>query len=106
MELLPLEDLGTGKLHWTSAVMIVGLFKEAVSWFVSLTEVGAVIAAILLIGLVVGMAGFWILGHFIGKLAGPPAELDPYEMDLEEMEGAKVVSIRPDDDSPPSRPTV
>ena len=81
--------------------MIIGLFKEAASWLVSLTEVGAVIAAILLIGLVVGTTGFWMLGRFLSKLAGPPIELDPYE-EPEETEGAKVVSIRPEEDSPPS----
>jgi hypothetical protein len=58
--------------------MIIGLLKEAVSWFVSLTEVGLVIAAMLVIGLVVGMTGFWILGRCLSKLGGPPAELDPY----------------------------
>jgi hypothetical protein len=78
--------------------MIIGLFKEVVGWFVSLTEVG-----VLLIGLVVGMTGFWILGHFLNKLGGPPAELDPYEVEPEEIAGAKVVSIRPDEDSPPSK---
>jgi hypothetical protein len=83
--------------------MIIGLFKEVVGWFVSLTEVGVVIAAVLLIGLVVGMTGFWILGHFLNKLGGPPAELDPYEVEPEEIAGAKVVSIRPDEDSPPSK---
>jgi len=82
--------------------MIIGLFKEAASWLVSLTEVGAVIAAILLIGLVVGTTGFWMLGRFLSKLAGPPIELDPYEDEPEETEGAKVVSIRPEEDSPPS----
>jgi hypothetical protein len=59
--------------------MIVGLFKEGVSWFVSLTEVGVVIALILLAGLAVGVTAFWILGRFLRKLAGPPTELDPYE---------------------------
>jgi hypothetical protein len=63
--------------------MIIGLFKEAVSWFVSLTEVGLVIAAMLLIGLGVGMTGFWMLGRFLSKLGGPPAELDPHEDDEE-----------------------
>jgi len=59
--------------------MIVGLFKEGFSWVVSLTEVGVVIALILLAGLVVGMGVFWMLGRFLRKLAGPPTELDRYE---------------------------
>jgi hypothetical protein len=71
--------------------MIIGLLKEAVSWFVSLTEVGLVIAAMLLIGLIVGMTGFRMLGRCLRKLGGPPdeldqcAELDPYEVEPEEM---------------------
>lgn len=83
--------------------MIMGIFKEAAGWLVSLTEVGAVIVPILLIALSVGMTGFWVLGHFVSKLAGPSAELDPHEDEPEEMAGAKVVSIRSDEDSPPSK---
>jgi len=82
---------------------MISLLKEALGWFVSLTAVGLVIAAILLIGLVVGMTGFWMLGHFLSKLAGPPAELDPYEDELGEFEAPRVVSICPDEDSPPSK---
>jgi hypothetical protein len=82
--------------------MIVGLFKEAVGWLVSLTEVGAVIAALLLMGLAIGATGFWVLSQCVSKLS-PPAELDPYEIDPEEIAGAKVVSIRPDEESPRSK---
>jgi hypothetical protein len=66
-------------------MIIIGLLKEMVSWFVSLSEVGAVIAAVLLIGLVVGMTGFWALGYFLRKLAGPPTELEPYQDEPEEI---------------------
>ena len=59
--------------------MIIGLFKEALGWFLSLTEVGVVIAVILAIAVVVGMTGFWILSRFMSNLAGPPIELDPDE---------------------------
>lgn len=65
--------------------MIIGLLKEVVSWFVSLSEVGAVIAAVLLIGLVVGMTGFWALGYLLGRLAGPPTELESYQGKPEEI---------------------
>ena len=65
--------------------MIIDLLKEVVSWFVSLGEVGAVIAAVLLIGLVVGMTGFWVLGYFIKKLAGPSSELESYQDEPEEI---------------------
>jgi hypothetical protein len=83
--------------------MIIGLFRDAVGWLVGLTEATVVIAAILFIGLVVGTAGFWILGHFLRNLAGPPPELDPYEDEPEEMAGAEVSSIYPDEDSPSSK---
>ncbi len=83
--------------------MIIGLFKDAVGWLVSLTEAGLAIAAMLLIALLVAMTGFWLLGHFLSKLGGAPAELDPYDDEAEDMTGAKVVSIRPDEDSPPSK---
>jgi len=65
--------------------MIIDLLKDLVSWFVSLGEVGAVIAAVLLIGLVVGMTGFWVLGYFLRKLAGPPSELESYQDEPEEI---------------------
>jgi hypothetical protein len=85
--------------------VIIGFIKEVVSWFVSLTEVSVAIAAMLLIGLIVGMTGFWMLSHFLSKLGGPAAELDPYEDEPEETAGAKVVvSICPDEDSPSSKP--
>jgi hypothetical protein len=65
--------------------MIIGLFKEALGWILSLTEVGVVIAVMLLIALVVGMTGFWILSRFMSKLAGPPTELDPHDDETDEM---------------------
>ena len=81
--------------------MIISLFQGAASWFVGLTEAAIVIAALLLIGLVVGMTGFWMLGHSLSKIAGPPPELDPYEDEPEEMADANAVSICPDEASPP-----
>jgi hypothetical protein len=65
--------------------MIIGLLNEVVRWFVSLSEVGAVITAVLLIGLIVGMSGFWVLGYFLRKLAGSPTELEPYQDEPEEI---------------------
>jgi len=83
--------------------MIIGLFKDAVSWVVSLAEAGAVIAAVLLIGLAVGMSGFWLLSRGLSKLGGPP-EQDPFEDEPEGTADAKVAATGPDDNSPPSRP--
>jgi hypothetical protein len=88
--------------------MINALFRGPLDWFAGLIELVLVIAAILLVGLVVGMTGFWILGRFVRKLAGPQDELDSDEDELDEDELDKdvfgqAVSIRRDDeDSPPS----
>jgi hypothetical protein len=68
--------------------MIIGLFKEAIGWLLSLTEAGVAIAVILAIAVVVGMTGFWILSRFMRKLAGPPAELDPDEDQPDEIASA------------------
>jgi hypothetical protein len=70
--------------------MIIGLFKEALGWFLSLTEVGVVIAVILAIAVVVGMTGFWILSRFMRKLAGPPSELDPDDDRPDEIAPASI----------------
>lgn len=81
---------------------MVGLFQELGAWLVSLGEVGVVIAAVLLIGLAVGMAGFRILSRIMSVLGGgTPAVLDPYDAD--EAEGL-VISIIPDQDSGDSKP--
>jgi hypothetical protein len=72
--------------------MIIGLFKEAIGWFLNLTEVGLAIALLLLIAVAVGMTGFWILSRFMSKLAGPATELDSHEDETDEIA-----------DSPPSK---
>jgi len=82
--------------------MITSLFQGAIGWLAGLTEAAVAIAVMLLIGLVVGMTGFWMLSRSLRKLAGPAAELDPSEDETEEIEGAEVVTICPDEDSPPS----
>jgi hypothetical protein len=82
--------------------MIIGLFKDLGGWFVSLGEVGVAIAAVLLIGLVVGMAAFRILSRIMSMLGGgAPAVLDPYDED--EAEGM-IISVNPDEDSGDSKP--
>jgi len=83
--------------------MFLSLFKDAISWLIGLAEAAGVIAAVLFIGLIVGMTGFWMLSHFLKKLAGPTAELDSYEDTGEELDYAEVVPICPDEDSPPSQ---
>jgi hypothetical protein len=82
--------------------MIVAIFRGALHWFVGLIEVVAVVTAILLVGLIVGMTGFWILGRSLSKLEGPSVELDPREYELDEDVAGQVGSLRRDEDSPPS----
>jgi len=84
--------------------MIVEIFRGALDWFVGLIELVSVIAALLLVGLVVGMTGFWFLVRCLSKLAGPSAELDPDEYELGEDVAGQVVAIPRDEDSPPSEP--
>jgi hypothetical protein len=67
--------------------MFVSLLKDAVGCLASVAEVGLVIAAVLLIGLLLGMSGFWILGRLLGKLGGPPPPLDPLEDEPEGSHG-------------------
>ncbi len=74
--------------------MILGVLKDAVGWLVSVAEVAAVIAAVLLIGLIIGMTGFRILSYFVGKLGGSPPELDSYPYEDEPL----------DANPPPSKP--
>jgi hypothetical protein len=80
--------------------MIVAIFRGALHWFVGLIEVVAVVTTILLVGLVVGLTGFWILGRSLSKLEGPSAELDPQEYEMDEDVGGRAISFRRD--SPPS----
>jgi hypothetical protein len=81
--------------------MLLGLFKDATSWFVGLAEAAGALAAVLLVGLVVGMGGFWSLSYLAKKLAGPTADLDVSDDPSLEMDDAEVVSTSPDEDSPP-----
>jgi len=84
--------------------MFVSLFKDAMSWFAGLSEATLAIAAVLVVGLVVGMTAFWVLNLIVKKLAGPTAELDSYEAEEDKFEGAEVASVCPDEDSPSSQP--
>jgi hypothetical protein len=63
---------------------------DLLQWFVSLVEVIAVMAAILVIGLMIAMAAFWVLSRSLGKLAGPPDESDPNEYGMDDSLPASV----------------
>jgi hypothetical protein len=62
--------------------MIVGLFRELLGWFINLAEVTLAIAAVLLVGLAIGMAGFRILSRIMSMFSGPPPALDPYDEEV------------------------
>jgi hypothetical protein len=79
--------------------MIVDLLRGLVHWLLGLIESVTVVAAILLIGVVIGVAGFWFLSRSVRKLAGP---VDPLENEPDDDLGEEIVSIQRDDDSPPS----
>jgi hypothetical protein len=76
--------------------MIIGLFQGVFGWFVSLAEVGVAIAAVLLIALVVGMAGFRILSRIMSLFGRTPEALDPYD---EDWAPGVVISVSPDKES-------
>jgi hypothetical protein len=62
--------------------MIVGLFWELVGWLINLAEVILALAAVLLVGLGIGVAGFRILSRIMRVFSGPPPVLDdPYDED-------------------------
>ena len=81
--------------------MMAGMFRDALSWVAGLIEAVGVVAAILLVGLVVGMTGFWILVHSLSKLAGQPAESDPQEHEQDFDVEEQMAAAQRDEDSPP-----
>jgi hypothetical protein len=59
------------------------MLSGALQWLANLTEVVIVALAILLSGLVIGMAAFWALARVLGKLSGqdPANDIDEEERD-------------------------
>jgi hypothetical protein len=51
----------------------------ALQFFLNLVEVTVSVALILIVGVTVAKIAFWIVSRTLGKLAGPPAGLDPHE---------------------------
>jgi hypothetical protein len=64
----------------------VDILWEALSFFVSLVEVVAVVVSILAIGLMAATAAFWVLSRCFGQLTEPPAENDQDEDVVAELE--------------------
>jgi hypothetical protein len=72
---------------------------EALHFFVGLVEVLAVIASILVVGLIVASGAFWILSRCLGKLAGS-AGSDLYGDEMDDCLAVKAIPMSPDDTSP------
>ena len=69
---------------------------ELLHWFVSLVEFIIVMAIILVAGLMIAMAAFWILSRFLGKLSSAP-EPDPDEYEMDDSLPDALVSDPPND---------
>ncbi len=80
--------------------MIADLFRGFLQWWIGLIESVSAVAAILLIGLVVGITCFWVLSRSVRKLAGPAADLDPDEDELNEN-AVEVAPVQQEENSPP-----
>ena len=79
---------------------------EPLQWFISLVEVITVMAAILVVGLIIAMAAFWVLSQSLGKLAGAPAEPDPDEHETDGGLAATPSQTGPNDTSAPAEPGI
>jgi len=79
------------------------MLSGALLWLVNLAEVVIVALAILLSGLIIGMAAFWALARVLGKLSGQTSTSETYE---EKGGDPEVVSIRPDEGPPPTEPKI
>ena len=66
-------------------------------WFISLVEFVIVMAIILVAGLMIAMAAFWVLSRFLGKLTSAPVEPDPDEYEMDESIPDALVSDPPND---------
>ncbi len=82
------------------------MLSGALLWLVNLMEVVVVALAILLSGLIIGMAAFWALARVVGKLSGQTSTSDLYEEEGAENFHPEVVSIRPDEDPPSTEPKI
>jgi hypothetical protein len=82
--------------------IVVGILWEALDFFVGLVEVTAVVASILVVGLMIATAAFWILSRSLGKLADPLAGSDSYEDEMDGCMEVKAIPILADDTAVPS----
>ena len=62
------------------------MLRELLHWLIGLAEVLGVTAAILVGGIILAMAAFWVLARCLGQPIAEPAEPDPAEPDPEEDE--------------------
>ena len=70
---------------------------EPLQWFISLVEVITVMAAILVVGLIIAMAAFWVLSRCLGKVTDAPVEPDPEEYDMDDSSAAELAPGPPND---------
>ena len=54
-------------------------------------------ALILVVGLMIAMAAFWVLSRFLGKLTSAPVEPDPDECEIDDTLPDALVSDSPHD---------
>jgi uncharacterized membrane protein len=52
-------------------------------WLTALAEVIAVVAAILVLGLLIAVAGFWTISRILGRFEDAPLEPDPYDDEID-----------------------
>jgi hypothetical protein len=82
--------------------IIVVILWEALDFVLGLVEVTAVVASILVVGLMVATVAFWILSRSLRKLAGRPAGSDWYEDEMDGCIDVKAIPIMSDDAAAPS----
>jgi len=74
------------------------MLRDALQFVEGLVEVSAAVASILLVGLLIAVAAFWILSRVLGKIGDPPAGSESID---EEEYGHVSVPIPPGDTSVP-----
>ena len=71
------------------------MLRELLHWLIGLAEVLGVTAAILVGGILVAMATFWVLARGLGQPIAEPAEPDPEEYEMDDSSATVVVPDPP-----------
>jgi hypothetical protein len=91
------ESVAEGPVLWRLYSVVI--LSEALDFFVGLVEVAAVVASILVVGLMVATVAFWILSRSLSTLGGRPAGSDWYEDEMDGCIDVKAIVILADDAS-------